>query len=1236
MSDSYSGGNSYQVNEDDIQTGIDVARDAIDDYEARRQEKLQKQEAANTAEQQAVSEQADPRNAETWGAKALIKEGQSILSGGLQDTASSLATFPERTMDALSGEMQREKEEKGYYKPEFTPFDSYDNPIETKTWWGKQLRGLVHFGSLALGTAAVAKAAIASGAVTIPAGLIGIASSSVARGAALGAVSDLISKESDEQNALGALRDRYGWVDTPLSTKDTDHPVMMKIKNIVEGMGIGLVFDGLAYTLKKGSKSAVDQITARNKSLDDQTIKAGIAQLRQGDVEFRADKNRPIAEPHQGAHISEVEPTVARDQLSRTRNEWGSEEGSTGSVTTPVERERVARYGGTDEETADRILQSLMSDQKFKKELDAVKGDRKTLSAKYKEHVAAHQRVTLGRNAADMSPTEYFKEIIEKQKDVVDGIPILRSEDVVTFDLILGTLLKQLRDTGTAAREIADIVNTNAIDGPAKQIVDTMLYALYETKKARLVKSDSFKELGAGKARKKAIEETLASEVAKSRESIQTVLKIADDDDNLLMAMYEAFSMMKDVNTLDDFDRWARTVLLGGKLETGGVSRTGILIRELEGVMSHSVLSGPKTPVRAIMGTSAATFLRPFATALGAAVRLPFSGDTQTLRASLASINGMMEAIPESFTLFRERLNSYWKGDIATIKTRFSEYSKGDDNWEILRRWAEDSGRATEGERAAFAMANMARQMNNSNYLTYSTKIMAATDDSFAYILGRAKMRELAMRRVMELQEGGYRTPKITKELMKAYEDDFYSQVFDSAGNIQNEATKFARKEVTLTQELTGFAKGLNDAFTSMPLAKPFFLFARTGVNGLALTGKYTPGFNFLVKEFNDIALAKPSDLTEVAKYGITDAMELSNAKALQTGRLAIGSAVTFMAAMAWMRGDLNGNGPVDRQKRQMWLDGKWEPRTIKLGAVRVGYDNFEPFNLIMSTIADVGDASELMGEEWTESQLQKISLVIAQAVSSKSYLAGIQSFVDLFGGRPGQFDRIIAGLANNQVPLAGLRNELGKLFLPYMREIGSGIDQSIRNRNLINEQFAELDGNQPLPIKYDLLNGKPLKDWDFLTRAYNAVSPISLSLDQSPGRNMLFDSGYDLRLSTYYAPDGTNLTDSPRVRSEFQRAIGQQNLERELDKLAVDPKILASIEKMYQDIRAGKRGQYNARDYYHNIIIKRLFDKARKRAWREISDEAGIAQLIREQRVRKELQLAKRDQTATLLNIYK
>jgi hypothetical protein len=1003
-------------------------------------------------------------------------------------------------------------------------------------------------------------------------------------------------------------------------------------------MGIGIIFDGVAYALKKGGDTAITQITKRNKSLQDQSLQAGLAQLRKGEAEFRADKNAPFAEPHQGAHISEVEPDVARQQLSKTRTDWGSEDGSTGSVTTPIERERIALEGGTDDAQVERIMRTLMSSEKFARELEAAKGDRKKLASLYRESIEAHQRITQNRNPIEMSPEEYLKELFETN-DVIDGVEVWTSKNVAVADLVVGTLLKQLRDTGIAGREISDLVDLGAVDGPAKQIVDTMLTALYQTKKARFVKSDSFRALGVGKKRKAALEEVVTKDVADTRDQIQTILNIAKDDksDDLLNALFEAFSMMKDIQSLDDFDNWAKKILKGGKIDPNGPDRTGVLIRELEGVMTNSILSGPKTPARAIMGTSTATLLRPLATALGYAIKAPFTGDIRGLRASLSTVNAMVEAIPESFEIFKNKLNSYWKGDIRNVKTRYAEYTKGDDNWEILRRWAEDSGRASAGDVAAFRIANMARSMNNSNMLTYSTKLMAATDDAFAYILGRAKMREKAMRRVLELQSNGIQTPKITKELMKAYEDDFYSQVFDAAGNITDEATSFAKKEVTLTQELTGFAKGLNDVFTATPLAKPFFLFARTGVNGLALTGKYTPGFNFLVKEFNDIAFANPNDLGSVSKYGIFTAEELANARALQTGRLAMGSAVVFMATQAWMRGDLNGNGPVDRQKRQLWLDGKWEPRTIRIGDVRVGYDQFEPFNLIMSTIADVGDASHLMGEEWTENELGKISLVVAQAVTSKSYLAGIQSFVDLFGGRPGQGPRIVASLLNNTVPMAGLRNEMGKLFTPYMREIGSGIRQSVRNRNLLTELATQVNPHaEPLPIKYDMLTGKPIKDWDFMTRAFNAVSPVSLNLDQSPGRNFLFDSGYDLRQSTYYAPDGTNLTDSPSIRSRFQQAIGIQNLELALDKLARDPRALASMEEMYKDINSGRRGDFNARDYWHNREIDKLFRKARRIAWANIKRQSDILKLREEQQAKKFAQIRKQRSTANILNIYK
>ena len=1218
---------------DYITDQVDQLADTIQqDEDAKAQVAKEEQQT----EEQALATQDDPREAEKWGVKALIKEGQSILSGGLQDTASSVTTFAERTKEALDGTMQREIAEQGYYKPDWDPFVNYDNPIETKTWWGKQLRGLVHFGTLAAGTVLSAKALAASG---LGAGVAGgaralLGAPSLIRAAGIGAASDLISKESDGMNAMGALRERYGWFDTPLATRDTDSPVVMKIKNIVEGMGIGLFFDGLAYAMGKGSQKVIKQIKDRNDSVSRQSTEAAVAQIRKGEIEFRADKNSPIAQPEQGAHVSEVEPEVARQQLSRTRNEWGSEEGSTGSVTTPVERERIALEGDTDVKQVERIMKGLMSSEKFAKELEAAKGSRQALAAKFKEAVEGHQRITQGRNAVEMSPNEYLKELFE-QNDVVDGIDVWTSKNVVVADLVVGSLLKQLRDTGIAGREIADLVSLDEIDGPAKQIVDTMLTALYHTKKARFVKSDSFRALGAGKQRAKNIEEAVRADVADSKESIMSVLKIAKDDpnDDLLNSLFEAFSMMRDVNTLDDFDNFARKIIKGGQIDPKSADRTGALIRELEGVLTHSILSGPKTPFRAMAGTANATFLRPISTTLGATLRYPFKQDSATIRAGLASMNAMIEAIPESFTLFRERLNSYWKGDIATIKTRFSEFSRGDENWELIRRWAEDSGRASFGDRAAFNMANMARSLNNSNLLTYSTKLMAATDDAFAFILGRAKMREKAMRKVLDLQSAdGIKLPEITPEVMRAYQDDFYAQVFDANGNIVDEATKFARKEVTLTQDITGFAKGLNDVFSANPWAKPFFLFARTGVNGLSLTAKYTPGFNFLVKEFNDIAFATPSNLKNVERYGITNAVELANAKALQTGRLAIGSAVTFMAAMAWMRGDLTGNGPVDRQKRQLWLDAKYEPRSIKLGAVRVGYDTFEPFNLIMSTIADIGDASLLMGEEWTERELQKISLVVAQSITGKSYLAGIQSFVDLFAGRPGQYERIIASLANNTLPLSGLRNELGKLFTPYMREIGSGIDQSLRNRNLATEAFTD----RPLPIKYDMLNGKPIKEWDFLTRAFNMFSPITLTLDQSPGRQFLFDSGYDLRLSTYYAPDSTNLTDSPTIRSLFQKAIGDQNLERKLDKLAQDPKAIESLKLMRKDIRDGKRAQYDARNYWHNGKIDDLFQEARRKAWASIMDMPEVAEVIEEQKEAKRKKYLKKVQSYDILNIPK
>ena len=62
----------------------------------------------------------------------------------------------------------------------------------------------------------------------------------------------------------------------------------------------------------------------------------------------------------------------------------------------------------------------------------------------------------------------------------------------------------------------------------------------------------------------------------------------------------------------------------------------------------------------------------------------------------------------------------------------------------------------------------------------------------------------------------------------------FNQQIFKPDGTLADKDAEFSRREATLTQDLTGFSKSLAKAFDEAPWARPFFLFARTGINGLS------------------------------------------------------------------------------------------------------------------------------------------------------------------------------------------------------------------------------------------------------------------------------------------------------------------------------------------------------------------------------------------------------------------
>ena len=1126
---------------------------------------------------------------------------------GVRDGVANIITAPERVIDFVSGEMQEESETEEGYDTEWDDFlYGDDDPLETKTWWGGLIRtGTEVFTTLGLSGGFGGVGKVGKGLSFMQ---------SLKTGALTGARFDLLDKDSQDDNISGMLKERFPLFDTPLATQDSDSPIMKTVKNVVEGMMIGGVFDSVLYGVTKGqSKEAIENvINSRRKSVKSQQLEEAATQMKEPG--FRASKNPKLANKSQGGTTSlETGPALNKARRQK-KTQLGSEDGSIGSSLSNTEVTALTKGTKEARGVVEKVLRRFRSQGYVEQMKETAARQGKTLDEMYAQDLDTYKAVFEGRNTSDMTPEEFWKEISKEKFDRKSGKRVLYSyvapEYADAIDMINASLFNEIRDAGVTARELANFYDIKDIDGPAQQMVKKLIAGLQMRKMASADISQQLRQFG--KMRGKTVTPKLQAEmidkqVQESIDAFRMALDMTGDEgDEIFKAMFEGISMAKDIHTLDDLDAFMRVKMRGG--QWGGDSKkTGAFLREMGSMFTHSVLSGPKTAVRAILGTSTATFTRPMAMALGGAMR----GDGATMRAGLASLNAMREAIPESFELFKRRLNSYWAGDISTMKTRFVERTKVDDQWQMYGHWAETRG--TKVDKALYRTANMVRGLNDNSFLTYSTKIMASTDDAFALIIGRAKSREKAFLKAAEkLPDGNFQN--LDAKFFREYEDNFNKEIFDANGNITDKAAEFSRKEATLTQDLTGFSAKLADAFNEAPWARPFFLFARTGVNGLALTAKHTPGFNFLVKEFNMIAKAKPGDnLQDLAQYGIHNATDLMNAKAIQNGRLAMGSAALSMASMAYLGGGLHGNGPTDRKQRQAWMDAGWKPRTIKIGNTWVGYDAFEPYNQILALVGDIGDHMDLMGEEWAEDSLSKLAMALASTATSKSYLAGLQSFVDLFSGAPGQQERIIASLMNNTLPLSSLRNEIGKVLTPYTRELGSDIGDSIRNRNLITENIAA----DPLPIKYDILTGRPIKDHDFVTRMFNAFSPVNFNVDYSPGRELLFNSGYDMRTSTYSAPDGTDLSDSPKVRSMFQKAIGEQNLEKVFNEMAKSESIQISLAEMNYYKKNGMK-DVEPRSFPHYKRIAREFDKAKKRAWASLKKDQDVQKLLIEERNQK------------------
>ena len=383
----------------------------------------------------------------------------------------------------------------------------------------------------------------------------------------------MIASGSQDDNASalveGALQQHYPQIQIPLATRDTDHPAMKTLKNVVEGMGIGAVVDGLAIAFK-GAKG-VDEVAKRSKSVEEQTVAKGIDEVAETPADFRGHANKPVADPPQGSPTSNGSAGDVNKQLSRTRNELGAEMGSTDSLTRPIELDRIGK-GNPELAPAEvkRIMEEFASTDYVVKEVAKAKEMGVPLHEVWADSTASMKEMFEGRLRTDLTSREwaddFYKQGIKRKVKLEDGslqeIEIMDPNMIPAADLLKGSLLKEIRDLGVAGRELQDLYDLGDTDGPAKALFDKFASLVAITKQSRFFAGYDLNAIKGvdGIPKKADFEKAVYEDVQNSIDAFRTAFQMAGEsgDNELFKAYMEVASYLEDVTNLNDLDNFFR------------------------------------------------------------------------------------------------------------------------------------------------------------------------------------------------------------------------------------------------------------------------------------------------------------------------------------------------------------------------------------------------------------------------------------------------------------------------------------------------------------------------------------------------------------------------------------------------------------------------------------------------------------------------------------------------------
>ena len=414
--------------------------------------------------------------------------------------------------------------------------------------------------------------------------------------------------------------------------------------------------------------------------------------------------------------------------------------------------------------------------------------------------------------------------------------------------------------------------------------------------------------------------------------------------------------------------------------------------------------------------------------------------------------------------------------------------------------------------------------------------------------------------------------------------------MFDKSGMITNKAVDHASREIALNLDNEA-VNAIGKFISHHAYLKPFLMFPRTSANMISITNKYAP-WSIFMKDYNKLAYGRLDSFTTdevrniLQSKGIEwtnnpelDMQAFSNLRAEVRGRKAIGTATIMGAGLMFTQDRLRGNGHYDKERQRVRQDLGWKKRTFKAWDGNwYSYDGMGPISDFLALVSDVMDHQDSMEENDVQTTFAKLGFLLSANLTSKSTLAGLEPMYDVLSGNPAAANRWAASWANSLAPMAGFRNELGRLMSPQLREVDQEFFQLLRNRNKFLDVF---DPNVGLPSKYDWIDGKPIgytENW--FARGWNAIMPMKVSGELSPEKQFLIDVEFDSRPAFNKSSKGVDYT--PEERSEMYNLMGKQGFfKKEIQRIM---KSTTAQEWRKRMVEARKKGGKIEPQYWESL----------------------------------------------------